>query len=464
MARRLLGAALWLSALATCGPVPEGASEPGARAAPHVVLVMLDTLRADHLSCYGYARETSPRLDALALESILFEQARATSSSTAPSQLSILTGAMPQVHGVSNEAPGRKSARLRGLPELLAERGYATTAFADGGIVSAPYGFDVGFDAFDSRYEPFDAKLDRVQEWLPEAPEEPQFLFVHTYGVHAPYLPADGHDLFTDADYRGPLLELTGKLREFRASGVTTSLERLLDTYWALASSGRLTPPDETYLRDLYDGCIHGVDAGVGRLVDLLRTRGWLDDTWLIVTSDHGEAFGEHGTFSHRQLYEEELHVPLIVRPPGGADARRISTPVSQLDLAPTLLELLGLPVPPTMQGRSLAPIDAEPVARPVFSVSDNSIAEAVLRGSLKLIFRPTRRAELYALDADPGETKNLRPLPSTDSLRLELRGLLDARRAASLELRGKLGDPVPPGEALDPEQLAELRALGYLK
>ena len=435
-----------------------GSGGPSAPAGRHVIVISIDTLRADHLGCYGYGRPTSPQLDALARESYLYERAYSHSNSTAPSHMTLMTGVLPPVHGVRHREARGPSPALPLLAELLLAQGDATTAFADGGYVTAAFGFARGFERFESRLQRVDAKVDEVLAWLPPSPERPQLLFVHTYGVHAPYLPRPEDDLFTDPAYDGPLAGRVRELAALRDDGAhADDLAGLMEVFWK--KRGQFDERDVTQLIGLYDGCIHEVDAAVGRLLDGLRQRGWLDDAWLVVLADHGEAFREHGTFEHRQLHQEELHVPLLVRPPGGLKAPvRVSDVVGLADVAPTLLALLGQSAPDTMQGRALLPLEA-PGDRPVFATSnDDDRLRALIVGERKLIVQPGGELELYDLSTDPGEHTKL--VPSPDDPLVTLFHQIEAECSA---LRARLGEPgaaVPLGT----QQEQDLRALGYVR
>ncbi|GJM20612.1 MAG: hypothetical protein DHS20C15_05270 [Planctomycetota bacterium] len=466
--RGALSLALLLCLLAACGSeADESSGEQGpddAERRPHVVLISIDTLRADHLSCYGYERETSPVLDALAEEAYLFENVIAASSSTGPSHTSLFTGVLPRVHGIYNERPALPSPNLPYLPEMMSKAGWRTAAFADGGILTSDYGFARGYQHFESVYEPFDQKLDDVEQWLQNAPDDPTFLFVHTYGVHAPYLPAPGHDLFTDPNAFGTLKKLAETLSARRDRGKLAELDGALRLFWKQLDRTSFSEADLIYLKALYDGAIHGVDAGVGRLLGALENKGWLDDAWVIVTSDHGEAFGEHGTFSHRRINQAELWVPLIVRPPGGHSGSRVSARVSHLDILPTLIELLGLRSHPALQGESLWPFESLVDDRRVLATEGTLRQDAVFDGGHKLITGAKQEPKLYAIDDDPHELTDLAADPAMRASVQALRALLDAMRSDAELLVERVGEPIVDVEGLDPERLAELRALGYLK
>ncbi len=464
-ARRLPAAlrrTLAIGVLAVVGCAP-AASEAPAR--PHILFLSLDTLRADRLGCYGSPRDTSPHLDALAASGYRFAQAFAHSNATGPSHASLLTGTLPEVHGIYHDAHVALSPAIPTVTERLREAGWRTVAFADGGYVVESLGFDRGFDAFESGLEPFDEKLDRVAAWLGEAGDEPTFLFVHTYGVHAPYVPAPEHDVYTDPSYVGPVRTRMEAIRTRSEQPGDPGMGKLRAWFWHEMAA--FTDADRQYLSDLYDGCVRTVDEGVGRLLGLLDEAGWLDDAWVVVVSDHGEAFREHDTFSHHQMYAEELHVPLLVRPPGGLTSGVVVDEVVGLvDVPATLYHLAGLEPPPTVQGRSLLPVEVVR-SRAVRSTSNEAKGYHTLTtADLKLHHRTVRdELELYDRARDPGEHADL--LPGDD-------GALDERVAALLEeaarlaaeaaaLRARVGDPVPAG-ALDEEQLETLRALGYVK
>ncbi|RKY20365.1 MAG: hypothetical protein DRQ55_07975 [Planctomycetota bacterium] len=454
---------LTLVALPACDPARPLAADPlAARPGAHLVLVSVDTLRADHLGCYGYERDTSPTLDRLAQQALLFEDVTATSSSTAPSHMSMFSGVLPRVHGIKNAVTHNQAPRVRLLAEILREQGYRTAAFADGGLVTAAAGFDRGFAQFDSRYEFFDDKLDRVQAWLDAAPDEPSFLFVHTYGVHAPYIPTRAHDLFTDAQYSGRLAGREYVLETRLREGRFKSLARLMDAFWEGRS--RLDQADIQQLVGLYDGAIHRVDAGLGRLIEMLERKGWLDDAWLVITSDHGEAFREHGTFEHRRVMQEELAVPLLVRPPGGLpEGLRLSWPVTQLDLTPTCLAALGLPPEPGLQGRALWPLDAPTQRTRYASGGDGMVFDVVLEQGKKFILRRGEPGALYDLTADPGEQTDLLSVDPAPPWRALLERRLAGAIEASAALRVHFGDP-QQGDAISDEQRSILEALGYLR
>lgn len=437
----------------------------------NVLLISIDTLRASRLGCYGGPRPTSPGIDALAAESTLFENASACSYHTADSHASIFTSTLPSVHEVTNAgsrsgyplAPG-----ISTLAEALSQAGYATAGFHGGGNVSAIYGFDRGFE----RYE-LTENLDDASRWVETLDRRPFFLFAHTFHVHDPYTPrietlaALGIERRDDVE-----IELT-RLEHGSAGETSLSFRQIRDRFWA--SIHRDDPEHVAYALALYDAEILEVDAMVTRLVrKVLRLA---PNTMVILTSDHGEEFGEHGRFLHESLFQEVLHVPLIVRFPD-RPARRIAERVSLLDLSPTILDEVGVAAPATFQGRSLVPSLAGRAGFPRFQLAERMALDAAPSGGRpvarrldaaafigqeKVIRQEGKAAvEVYDLGSDPRERRDL---AMGDALRQAaaenaLQRILEATdRFSKLVPRSSSRSAVP----LSPELEEQLRALGYL-
>jgi arylsulfatase len=326
----LLAALAW-GALAGCAQAP-----------PNVLLVVVDSLRADHLSCYGHERVTSPALDDLAAQGVLFTHAYATAPWTKPSVASILSGLQPSAHG-AQRLPGSLSPRLPSLPEALAQRGYATGGVVSHSLIGSRFGFARGFDAFleseargashlssEGVTRQATLLLDRLS-----AEGQPFFLFVHYFDPHYTYR---RHPQYAFAG-RG-----TGRLRGEEPIQV---LRRLRES---------LGPSELQLVRDVYDEEVRFTDEAIGRLLDALGERGLASRTWTFVTADHGEEFLERGHFGHtRTLHEELVRVPLIVSRPGAA-ASRVDAPVSLASLPATIQELAGAR-DPAFQAPSLRPL-----------------------------------------------------------------------------------------------------------
>ena len=425
---------------------------------PSVVLVSLDTLRADRLGFMGYGRPTSPLLDIFAAEGTVFEQASSASSWTLPSHVSLFTGLLPYDHRILHVGQ-RVRPELRMLAERFRDRGYRTAAFTGGGYVSWGYGFDQGFEIFEDHDEMREGGPGRIaehaREWVRGRRGEPFFLFVHSYETHGPYTHGD----FADPADRGRLPE-----------GRSESPEGVLHDP---------TPRERKYIVDLYDGDVLHADRVVGGLLRDLRSDGLLTDTIVIVTSDHGEDLWDHlaedipahGT----SLYEEIAHVPLLAWGPGRvAPGCRVSSPVSHLDLPSTLLDLAGVDDAPSFPGRSLAPAlrsCAEPEVLPVLAEGIRYGQERFSRreGSNKAIVEPSppsgtegrwgtaRAIEVYDLAVDPRERTN-RAASASVAERELVEGVL--LRIRSTERRGDPGHALPLSKELE----EQLRSLGYVR
>jgi arylsulfatase A-like enzyme len=460
-----IGRRLWASAL--CAVVVSACTPPTSR--PNVILVSIDTLRADHLGVYGYPRATSPVIDRFAADATVFERAYSQSPKTAPSHMTLLTGLYPEAHGVRNWEEGGNDSLAAEIPTLasvLAENDYWTVALTGFGHVHPALGFDRGFQSFQQSggaqrlFEIAEGLVAQFAERADDGGAKPFFLFLHTYEVHDPYTPPPRFQrLFTDPGYEGAILSSAEELREVAGDGWSEQHE----AFWSRVD--REKPEDLQHLRSLYDGGIRFTDRHLRRLLDALGEHGLLESTIVLVVSDHGEAFGEHAGVLHNSLYQEVLHVPLIIRFPGAEGAllrgTRISGVVSLVDLMPTLLEWIGLPVPGHVQGHSLLPlIRGEEVrgAEQVVSQWPLTGLQALRVGELKYI-RGGDREELYDLVADAAEARNLL---SDDPTRAEpLRASLDALMAASRELGSGLGER--SRVELADETRQQLEALGYV-
>ncbi|MFT4541309.1 MAG: arylsulfatase A-like enzyme [Planctomycetota bacterium] len=364
----LLGTILSLTG---CTPEPQAER-------PNVLLISIDTLRADHLSCYGYERATSPNIDALADEGFLFERALSTSSWTLPAHLSLFTGLPVSAHGVCDDrlwtrhdSAGQPiSAPLRGrfLSDELNEAGYRNAGFYSWKYLDEQFGFGSGFEDWERfghslfshpvtgrEFERLraandidalkalaaahpelptedgvpcsDKVVDRALAWLDGVEESDDFfLFVHLFDVHDPYVPPEPFDRKFDADYQGPI---DGR----RVTTADSSIR------------GDMPAADLQHLIALYDGGISWVDSQVGRLIEGLRAKGLDENTLIILTSDHGEEFFEHGHKTHRrQLFLESIQVPLIIRWPAKyTQPKRIPGTVGIVDVAATIYAAAGI-------------------------------------------------------------------------------------------------------------------------
>ena len=435
----------------------------------NLVLVSIDTLRADRLGVYGNSRPVTPAIDALAGNSIVFEQAVSGTYHTAESHATIFTSTLPSVHEVSNASarvgnsldPG-----LATLAEALAAKGLSTIGFHGGGNVSPVFGFAHGFDRYEQSRD-----LSAAAEWIADHPDNERFfLFLHTYHVHDPYTPSPqsltrlGITPRTDIVFDRDLLE-----RETDGKG----FGELRDRFWS--QFDRSNSEDTAYALQLYEAEILEVDQLIGQLVDDLLERS--PRTIVVITSDHGEEFGEHGKFLHDSLYQEVLHVPLLIHHPAGI-RRRIADYVSLLDLSPTLLELLDVPVPRTFQGRSwkAALENGSEIRRPVIAEKmlleeiEGQVRPAARRyeaagifDRLKVHYRPGSQAvHLFDLGVDRSESDDLAATQS--KLReAQLDHLTRVLVASDSFARLVPRKAVTREFVLPPELDRQLRALGYL-
>ncbi len=395
-----------------------GSSDPR----PDVLLVSIDTLRADHLSTYGYERQTSPNLDAWAARAgIVFENAVVSAPWTLPSHVSLLSGLDADRHGVNHGQA--MPAGIPTLAERLRDAGYRTLAVTGGGWMRPDYGFDRGFDVY--RYWPAgvdkEDELDQgtatVERWLDQRPRQPLFVFFHTFEVHSPHRrrqPFFGRLTgSTGAGDGSVVIEQSSTPRE------EGYLLRKSFFWHRKGATPRLTPVAAGELQevvDRYDSAIALTDDRLGRLLG--RAAG----TMVVVTSDHGDAFGEKGLASHGYLYDFNLLVPLIVALPDGAGAgRRVREQVRSVDVVPTLLDLLGLPLPGASEidGVSLRALlegrgETEEREAWSYAASSNRGISVRLANRRKYILNHTPwpplmgREELYDLRADPNEEVDL--------------------------------------------------------
>jgi choline-sulfatase len=425
----------------------------------NILIYLIDTLRRDRLGCYGYSRPTSPRIDAFAAKAVVFEDAIAQSPWTRSSVASIFTGLWPQVHG-ANHDDEKLGSTMPTLAELLTRAGYQSLGLTANGNVSRAFGFDRGFEryAYLAHSEGAEVAFDsrevntKVFELLDQrSADRPFFLYVHTVDPHAPYDPPEPfRSALAGADPRNRFASVAGLVE----------LEGWVEP---------VEPQIPQALLRLYDAEIAANDASFGALLDELERRGLYDNTLIIFVSDHGEEFFEHQDWTHgKHLYSEVIDIPLIIKPPGSMPARRVANLAQHVDLMPTVLDVIGQPLPAGLQGRSLRPFLGSSVAANI-TWPNHALFHLDLRGRLitglidgryKLIQRrPDLDAfpELYDRVVDRPNRDNLAPrLPEIARRLAYLRRLEEARIAAHA------------AEGIDPANLQEveagLRALGYLQ
>jgi arylsulfatase A-like enzyme len=424
-----------LLATVSCG-------EPFAPSPPDVFLIVVDTLRADHLGCYGYERDTSPHIDRLAAEGVRFERAVSQAPWTTPSIGSLLTSRYPSEIGIHSER-SVLSDDLVLLPEVLREHGYATAAVVSHHFCSSRWNFDQGFDTFDESNVKGHAAVTSEDvtrsalELVDEHPggERPLFLWVHYFDPHFAYVGHDEHPFAGSPDYDGPVRDG-------------------LEYKYLFRMRGALAEEDMDELRRFYDSEIAHTDRWIGALFDGLRERGRWDDALVIFTADHGEEFLDHGGLGHsRTVFDEAVRVPLIVKRPGASGAGDVvARPVPLLDVFPTVLEHAGIESPPDVAGASLF---AAAAGGPVVT---ETARKGGVRGLVADGYKLVHRVEegtfvLYDLARDPGETRDV--AAERPTLARRLRSMLEQWERAT---ESRAAVEIELGVA----ELEALRQLGY--
>ncbi len=412
---------------------------------PNLILISIDTLRADHLSCYGYDRNTSPNIDRFARDGVLFRNTIAQSSWTLPSHMSMLTGHYPTGHGVLSKHNKLSDEHLT-VAEILQNAGYETAAITDRVYLSNGYGYQ-GFDFYHDKgclkcRGAIKKTYKRAVKWLRKGHSRPFFLFLHTYQVHAPYDPLPDYDIYSDKSYRG----ITYGYVKY------AHYNKIHD---------QMTLEDFLYLIDKYDGEIYYTDFFLGKLFQKLKDLGLYDDSIIVLTSDHGENFLDHKAYNvgHGELYDEIVKVPLIIKAPSFPKNQVIEAQVESIDIMPTVLELLDISIPVRVDGESLVELVRIGSYDSVFAFSQRDHEYKMIRSKdWKLLHRSQSHLELYDLINDPREQFNLFDEKSErgKSLLAELQAWMDAQAVKSNVMSA---DKIK----IDDELTEQLKALGYV-
>jgi arylsulfatase A-like enzyme len=449
---------------------------------PNIVIYLADTLRADHVGCYGYRLNTTPNIDRLAHRSLIFNRCYATAPWTKPSVASLLTGVLPAVHQAvltTFDVPSLTTAPVQNLrdsfrtfPELLADHGYHSSVFQTNPHLQRELGFARGFQEYSYQLaQPPDAQMDAVLEYLRAEAQEPFCLYVHGIDPHAPYEPRPqdflklhGHSL-EDAEaslseHDRNIVHAHLRLYERREGEPVAALH-------ALSAHG------VDHQRQRYDGEIFGVDHQFGRLLAYLEQNDLLRRTVVLMVSDHGEAFGEHGYFGHgNSLHDEEIRVPLILHVPDGPVGLQVPYTVSLCDVYPTLATLAGVKWPDYVQGRPLLTRGRELAVEgdeAVFASRDDRTDNtadwdvAMIEGSSKVMATEAGgQYAAYDTSIDPGEQQNLLTLDASDSTRARrLVASMKHQRNEHLTLAERFGPP--EWLNVDRDYRQQLESLGYL-
>ncbi len=431
----------------------------------NVILIIIDTLRKDHVSCYGYERETTPNLDELAREGVRFENAKAPSPWTLPSIASMLTGQNPSNHmaGIHLDPPDMEDRRLTMMHEsiltiaqIFQQKGYSTVGFFQNPFVDPSFGLDRGFDVYN--YRPGDnlnirranSVVDAAVQWLEQRGRTRQgfLMVVHLFDPHLAYDPAINFVATYTYGYKGKLRPpFAPDLKEIR--------------------SGRmeLSEADKQFAIGLYDGEIATVDNSLGSFFDYLKEKGVYDSSMIIAASDHGEEFWDHDSFEHgHTMHWELLDVPLIIRFPGGLHAGKVITEgVSLTDLFPSILGFLDWSVPIRMDGVSFIPGPSTLTVRPHILFSENvhfgPQQQAFIVNNYKMTINEHGRIEVYNLEKDPLETENIFGLEK--EFPKEIHEQIDFMAG---QMKKLIEEKSPQAADLDRETKKKLKALGYLQ
>jgi arylsulfatase A-like enzyme len=422
-------------------------------AGPHpIILLDVGTLRADHLGAYGYVRPTSPNIDILAAESAQFLWAFSQAPMTAPSQASILTGIYPSSHRMIEEG-SRLSDEAVTLAEVLAEKGYTTAAFVDGGYLSPGFGLEQGFSLYDnSQGGGLRVVGPKAIDWLRQNKDSNFLLLIHTYDVHTPYDPPEPHRSLFLRGLAAP------------APGFEPSAERMeaVRASFHTEKPAPLAEADLEYAEALYDGEIHAVDAWIEDFMKVVRETGLDKRATIAFFSDHGEEFQEHGSVLHEKLHTTVTRVPLLVRFPSAAFAGKIEANVEMVDLMPTLLELAGVPLPPHVQGESLVPLVRGEGQPPYIAFSESPLLggqrAVALGGSHLILSKDLGTARLFDLAVDPLEMKDI-AAAEPDRSEVMLRHIKSWEEKVEL-FTFSGGQAANVGE----ETLDQLKSLGYVQ
>lgn len=429
---------------------------------PNVLLISIDTLRADHLSCYGYIRNTSPNIEKIARQGTLFTQAISPASWTTPAHMSIFTSLYPIRHNVLNTKT-KLDDDIITLAQVLQKNGYATYACVSApSMLPADLGFSRGFDVYDDYTVGFDLDVNLFKlndlyggqndhpicplthtmatTFLKKNLDSKFFLFVHYWDVHGDYDAPEPYKKMFDKDYEGDF------------DGSQKCIKKI---------KPGITKRDLEHMVARYDGEIRYVDDYIGKLMDKLKELGLLDNTLIVLTADHGEEFLEHGGNWHgKTLYEEVIHVPLIMRYPSSIPQNKIiTTPVSTVSIMPTILDILNIPLRYQVQGESLLALirgKTKGPIKPIYSEVTLNGLRAIRIDDFKLIYDfQNGSKQLFNLKMDKEERENL--IEEEINVARDLENRLLTWIEAS-------GSSTKEAAKLDEETKQRLKSLGYLQ
>ncbi len=436
----------------------------------YIILISLDTLRAERMGLYGYERNTDPFMNLFGDETVVFWNVSCQNTQTLISHKSFLSAKYPlrllnEITGASLDnlikepqdsqflADAFTEADCSNMLNPLSSAGYKTAAITDAGWVRKAFGFDKGFEYFDDEGGRFKKIVPRFKEWIKGNKETPFFLFLHSYDVHCPYWCREPYNSRYCKNHNDHI-----DLRD--ACGKPTLME------------AELTERDVIAIRDHYDGGIASADSYIRDIFDFLKEQGIYDEAMIIVTSDHGESLKEHGQVGHGGFYPEQLGIPLIIKFPADSkiEPARFETPAALLDVMPTILDTAGIAIPEGIDGKSLLPVIRKGGSNREYLISQISYKEGI-----NYVSNPTKRAvlqpekwllihdalneavELYDLKTDPTAMVNI----ADDNVKMVRRLLLEIIRCDPAGQDGEFRKP--DSSEMDEEVIKNLKSLGYL-
>lgn len=424
----------------------------------NVILISMDALRWDRTGLSGDKRGLTPNIDAFAEEAVVFHDAVAAASWTLPSHMSVWTGRWPSVHGVTNKlkllsqdqmVPTQLSPGIDTFPDLLIRAGWTAAGFTGGAGVQATYGFGRNFETYldDRPFAGMDYSMPAALDWLGRNRDKHFFLFLHGYDSHGQYPLPESEIKSVAGDYRGTLnggIEEQASLREKGLAAIANPGDKpnLGDI---------LSAADTAFLRAVYDRKVRNADQRLGTFLGQLRSMGLLDRSIVVVFSDHGDEFMEHGALDHgTTLYEEQTHVVMMVRFPGYTRRQDVKEPVRLIDLFPTVFDALGVQAPAGVDGQSLLPmLRGKPMDLPIFSETDYRLFVHLRmgrRGPRKLVLDlADGEKELFDLKADPLEMKEMSSSDPRTTYEIEqtLRTWMDKTRTNPQDYLGIRQKPI---------------------
>ncbi len=442
-----------------------GACQPPADKKPNIILILWDTARKDHIGLYGYARDTTPHLDSLARESVVFSRAVSSCPWTVPAVASLFTSLLPSIHGVNSFNWREESVSvetdslhpgLKTLAEILREDGYLTGAFVANHWIGPKGAFDRGFDIYDRVGDelkpPASLLNEKALEWIEKNRDETFFAYLHYMDIHGPWSPPEPYDSFFRSD--PPVV-------------LTEEMARALDSTGYLSAGGDRDRGTLSYYKNLYDGEIRYVDHHLGALLAGLKELNLYEDSLIVVLSDHGEAFYEHGTFDHGYtVYSEEIDIPLVIKFPAHLGLRgRCEAPAAITDVGVTILQLSDSGFPYPTSGRNLREetIDRDLWSEELSTINKGQPKLALVQGDYKAIYSLGRGSlvKLYDLFKDPGERFNLLKSEPARAAAME-KEIKDTLKKAN-QLRSEMGLERSTAIIKGHKATEQLRSLGYL-